>query len=346
MDTLEMLGVALGLATLAGVNLYLTVAVTGLAVHLQWVSLPSNLAQLEILGNPWIIGVAAVLYVLEFFADKVPWIDSVNDAVHTVIRPVGGTLVAVLALGEAHPVVQVIAALLAGGASLTAHAAKSGTRLVANASPEPVSNVVLSVGEDAAVLGGLALIAWNPIVAAALIIFLLIAAWLILPSLLRKVRCTGWLAWRKLNAPSADSHARKTTLPAACELALRRAHASTAPVAWAAVCISGGGPRLPRDHRGFLVRLQGDATHLFFVASRWLRGPVVVQIPMDNLRARRESRFLAESLILESTGGTRWCFHFERSATVVADDTASDINVRSSPAEPTQEPARLLEPVA
>lgn len=336
-----MLGVALGLATLAGVNLYLTVAVTGLAIQFQWVTLQPNLAQLEVLGNPWIIGVAAVLYFLEFFADKVPWIDSANDAVHTVIRPVGGTLIAVLALGEAHPVVQVVAALLAGGASLTAHAAKSGTRLVANASPEPVSNVVLSVGEDVAVLGGLALVAWNPVVAAAVLILALIAAWWILPSLLRKVRCTGWLAWKKLNAPSADARLRKASLPPACELALRRAHASTAPVAWTAPCISGGGPRLPRDHRGYLVRLQGDAANLFFVASRWLRGPFVVQIPLDAVHAKRESRFISECLILESSGDSRWTFHFERPASSVADDTASDINIR-----PADSKTALLEPVA
>ena len=109
MDVLQTLSVALGLAALAGINLYLTVFVTGLAVHFGWVTLPQHLEALNVLGNPWIIGVAGTLYVLEFFADKVPWIDSINDAVHTLIRPVGGALIAVLALGEASPAVKVIA---------------------------------------------------------------------------------------------------------------------------------------------------------------------------------------------------------------------------------------------
>src|ERR1700752_1928335 len=146
MDVLETLSVALGLATLAGINLYLTVFVTGLAVQFGWVALPPQLHDLLVLGHPWVIAVAGLLYFMEFFADKIPWVDSANDALHTLIRPLGGALLAVLALGEADPVVKVIAALLAGGAALTAHAAKAGTRLVANFSPEPVSNIGLSLG--------------------------------------------------------------------------------------------------------------------------------------------------------------------------------------------------------
>ncbi|MGA7212831.1 MAG: DUF4126 domain-containing protein, partial [Terrimicrobiaceae bacterium] len=158
MDVLETLSVALGLATLAGINLYLTVFVTGLAVQFGWVILPSHLHDLSVLCNPWVIAISGVLYFLEFFADKVPWIDSANDALHTLIRPLGGALLAVLALGEADPAAKVIGALLAGGAAMTAHAAKAGARLIANVSPEPFSNIGLSLGEDAMVLGGLGLL--------------------------------------------------------------------------------------------------------------------------------------------------------------------------------------------
>ena len=165
MDVLETLSVALGLATLAGINLYLTVFVTGMAVQFGWVLLPSHLHDLSVLGNPWVIAISGALYLLEFFADKVPWIDTANDALHTFIRPLGGALLAVLALGEADPAVKVIGALLAGGAALTAHAAKAGTRLMANVSPEPISNIGLSLGEDALVLGGLGLLLWHPVVA-------------------------------------------------------------------------------------------------------------------------------------------------------------------------------------
>src|SRR6202022_2512399 len=120
---------------------------------------------LEVLGHPAIIIIAGVLYLLEFFADKIPWIDSAWDAVHTVIRPIGGAFLAIQVLGKPSPMLAVIVALLAGGTSLIAHTAKSATRLTTNTSPEPFSNIALSFGEDLAVLGGLALIHFNPILA-------------------------------------------------------------------------------------------------------------------------------------------------------------------------------------
>jgi hypothetical protein len=165
MTLLDQLGVAFGLATLAGVNLYLTVLVAGLAVRFQWLDLATSHQQLAVLGNPWIIGVAATLFVVEFCADKIPMVDSVWDSIHTLIRPVGGVLLALTALGGLDPVVIAIAALLAGTASLSTHGAKSGARAVVNLSPEPVSNAIASVTEDGLVLGGLALIGLFPTIA-------------------------------------------------------------------------------------------------------------------------------------------------------------------------------------
>ena len=169
-ETLDVLSVALGLAALAGVNLYLTVLATGLAIHFHWITLAPQYQSLEVLGNPWIIGISGILYLLEFFADKIPWVDSIWDAVHTVIRPIGGALLAIQVLGHPSPAFTVIVALLAGGTSLVAHTAKAATRLATNASPEPLTNVGLSLGEDAAVLGGLTLVNLSPLLA--LIIFL------------------------------------------------------------------------------------------------------------------------------------------------------------------------------
>ena len=171
MERLDLLSVALGLAALAGVNLYLTVFATGLAIHFHWINLAPRYQSLEILGNPWIIGIAGVLYLLEFFADKIPWVDSVWDAVHTVIRPIGGALLAIQVLGHPSPTFTVIVALLAGSTSLLAHTAKAATRLASNTSPEPLTNIALSLGEDAAVLGGLTLVNLSPLLA--LIIFLI-----------------------------------------------------------------------------------------------------------------------------------------------------------------------------
>jgi hypothetical protein len=165
MTLLDQLGVALGLATLAGVNLYLTVLVAGLAVRFNWIDLAHSYDQLAVLGNPWIIGVAATLFLIEFFADKIPMVDSAWDSLHTLIRPVGGILLALTALGGMDPVVLTIAALLAGTASLSTHGAKAGTRAVVNLSPEPVSNSIASVTEDGLVLGGLVLTGLFPTIA-------------------------------------------------------------------------------------------------------------------------------------------------------------------------------------
>jgi len=170
-ERLDLLSVALGLAALAGVNLYLTVFATGLAIHFHWIDLAPQYQSLEILGNPWIISISGSLYLLEFFADKIPWVDSIWDAVHTVIRPIGGALLGIQVLGHPSPAFTVIVALLAAGTSLITHSAKSATRLASNTSPEPVTNIGLSLAEDAAVLGGLTLVNLSPLLA--LIIFLI-----------------------------------------------------------------------------------------------------------------------------------------------------------------------------
>lgn len=324
MDVLQTLGVALGLATLAGVNLYLTVLVAGMAFYFGWVVLPPNLHELGALGDPWVIAIAGVLYLLGFCADKIPWVDSANDAIHTFIRPLGGALLAVLALGDANPTVKVIAALLAGGVTLTSHAAKSSTRLVANTSPEPVSNIGLSLGEDAVVLGGLGLIAWHPVVAAVIALVALVTIWLILPRLVRSMGTILWLAWAKLNGPPAgqESDRLSSRLPARQELALRRAHASTDKVLFAVPAISGGGPRLPKNRKGWLVLL--DGRRLFHLSSRW-QGPLVVEIPTGKAAVERSSRFLCERLALVQPGGQTHVFLFERGHRLIADRVAREI---------------------
>src|SRR6187431_725586 len=110
MEWLATLGRTLGFSLAAGVNLYATVAILGLASRYHWVQLPD---QFKVFDNPWIIGAAGVLYVVEFVADKVPWVDSIWDSVHTLIRPVGGAIIAVASLGDASPTVPAATALLA-----------------------------------------------------------------------------------------------------------------------------------------------------------------------------------------------------------------------------------------
>jgi hypothetical protein len=122
-----------------------------------------------VFNNNWIIGVAIALYVVEFIADKIPWVDSLWDAIHTVIRPVGGALIAVASIGHARPGIQAIAAMAGAALATSTHMAKAGTRAVANTSPEPFTNWALSLAEDGFVLG-LGLLALTHPVAAAIVV--------------------------------------------------------------------------------------------------------------------------------------------------------------------------------
>lgn len=150
---MALLGVAGSVSLLAGWRLYLSLFATGLAMRLGAIPLPDHLQALDVLANPWVMGATGIAAVAEFFADKVMWLDSIWDAVHTLIRPIGGALLALAILDPSDPATQVIAFVLGGGASLAAHAGKAGARAVVNTSPEPVSNVAVSTAEDVATAG-------------------------------------------------------------------------------------------------------------------------------------------------------------------------------------------------
>jgi hypothetical protein len=175
------IGRTLGFSFAAGINLYATVAILGLASRYGWVALPE---QYRVFDNDLIIGAAIVLYIVEFFADKVPWIDTIWDALHTVIRPIGGALVAVGTLGEASPAAEGLVALLGGSLAAGTHLTKAGTRAAANASPEPFSNWILSITEDLFVVG-LGFVALKyPLLAAVVVLvgvvlMILFASWII-----------------------------------------------------------------------------------------------------------------------------------------------------------------------
>lgn len=185
MEWLETIGRTLGFSLAAGVNLYATVAILGLASRYGWVALPD---QFRVFDNEWIIGMAAVLYVVEFVADKIPWVDSLWDSVHTLIRPVGGALIAVASMGEMAPGLQAVVALLGGTVAASAHVTKAGTRVAANASPEPFSNWILSFLGDGFVIG-LAVIALNfPLVALAVSVTILVLIALVIRKIWKWLR--------------------------------------------------------------------------------------------------------------------------------------------------------------
>jgi Domain of unknown function (DUF4126) len=169
----QLLGLAGSVSLLAGWRMYLCIFATGLAMKLGWVAMPHNLETLQVLANPWVIGASAFGLVAEFFADKVAWLDSLWDSVHTAIRPIGGALLALAVIDTSDPVWQVVTLLLGGGAALMSHGAKAGTRAVVNASPEPFSNIAVSTGEDVASGGLLYLALSNP--AMAVVVAVLVA---------------------------------------------------------------------------------------------------------------------------------------------------------------------------
>jgi len=177
----ELVALASTVSLLAGWRLYLVTFAVGLAMKLGWIALPDQLRALDVLANSWILGVAAVGAIAEFFADKVAWIDSIWDAVHSVIRPLGGALLATAIVDGADPAWQVGSFLLGGGAAFLAHAGKAGARTLINASPEPFSNVAVSTGEDIATAGLLGLAIANPLAAAVVAVALVgLSLWLVI----------------------------------------------------------------------------------------------------------------------------------------------------------------------
>jgi len=177
MNAIELVALAASTSLLAGWRLYLVTLVTGLAMKFGWIALPDQLAALDILTNNWLLAAAGIGTFAEFFADKVAWVDSAWDAIHSVIRPLGGALLSLAIVDSGDATWQVASFLLGGGAAFVAHAGKAGARTLVNASPEPFSNVVVSTAEDVATGGLLALAIANPIAAA------LVAACLVVLSL-------------------------------------------------------------------------------------------------------------------------------------------------------------------
>ena len=190
MSAVELIALASTVSLLAGWRLYLVTFAVGLAMKFGWVALPDQLRALDVLANNWIIGIAGAGALAEFFADKIAWVDSLWDAIHSVVRPIGGALLSMAIIDGGDPAWQVGSFLLGGGAAFLAHAGKAGARAMVNASPEPFSNVVVSTGEDLATAGLLGLAIANPIAAVLITLILVIMSlWLVLAArrLLRRV---------------------------------------------------------------------------------------------------------------------------------------------------------------
>jgi hypothetical protein len=185
MSPLETLGFALGTSFASGLNLYATVAAAGFFQRFGIIQLPDSL---QVLANPFVLGIAVVLFVVEFIADKIPYVDSVWDVVHTFIRPPAAALISYSAFGHVPEEWKITAALLAGGVALTSHGAKATTRAAANTSPEPISNWTLSALEDALAVFLAWMAAEHPILTAAIVVVLVILAVLLIWKLIGYVQ--------------------------------------------------------------------------------------------------------------------------------------------------------------
>ena len=165
MSAVEIVALAASFSLLSGWRLYFSLLAAGLAMRFNLIALPDQLAALDVLANPWVLGLTAMGFVAEFFADKIAWLDSAWDGLHSI--------------------------LLGGGAALLSHGVKSGTRVVVNASPEPFSNAVVSAGEDVATIGVAALALSNPLIAAVIAVTMLLASIVALLALRRIIRRIG-----------------------------------------------------------------------------------------------------------------------------------------------------------
>ena len=182
MSPLETLGFALGTSFASGLNLYATVAAAGLFQRLGIIQLPESL---QVLAHPIVLGVAITLFLVEFIADKIPYVDSAWDALHTFIRPPAAAVLSYSAFGNVPEEYKIGAALLAGSVALTSHGAKASARAAANTSPEPVSNWALSIFEDGLAVFLVWIAAQHPLLASGIVLVLVVIAVLLIRKLWR-----------------------------------------------------------------------------------------------------------------------------------------------------------------
>jgi hypothetical protein len=179
------LGLAAAASSTSGLSLYATMLTLGLLQRFHWLDLP---AEWRLLGSTWMIGLAAALFAIEFVADKIPYIDSIWDSVHTFIRVPAGAVLMASAFAEVSPAAKLIAGLLGGSLALTTHSAKASARLAANASPEPISNTLLSLGEDFVTVFLLGMAASHPVLAMVALAIVLVICLIVLYVCVKFVR--------------------------------------------------------------------------------------------------------------------------------------------------------------
>lgn len=300
MDLITLASAALGLSALAGLNLYLTVFAVGLSIRLGWLQLVPEMAGLEILSHPVVLILAGMLVLVEFIADKIPWVDSLWDAVHTLIRPLGAVFLSLGVVGMTDPLLAVMAGLLGGGLALTTHLSKTSARLLVNTSPEPVSNTVVSILEDLVVLGGVGLILWDPWLALVVVLFFLALFIWLAPKLLRHLYLTCRFLLLKIQSMAGPDD-RIEQLPKSCpawaRLIMEESQVHGEEVGWIVPVVLNRVPGLPSPRKGYLFRYapQGRLGVI-------LKGRKPAWISLEGIKAHLEMKLLYDELTFFRVG--------------------------------------------
>lgn len=288
---------------MAGVNLYLTVFLTGLAGRIGWLPVSGDMEVIGILGHPVVMTVAAALYLVETVVDKIPVMDSLWDVLHTVIRPAGAVILTLNIVRPADPGHQVLAGILGGAAGLTFHLAKAAVRLRINNSPGPMANILASIVEDLVVAGLFALSVHQPLAGLVTCLTFLAVLWLLSPRMFRAVRASLFLMWKKMRLPAGVTAGRvrlQGKVTAEQDILIDGELPGTSTIEWATRCISGRVRRLPGLKPNTFGLLAGVKEHpgtLVFLGRRWFRLRAV-KVPLTECESQHESRFLSEDLVI------------------------------------------------
>lgn len=313
MQVIQLLGSAMGLAFVAGINLYATVLSVGLGLRYGFIELPPELAALSILAHPYVLLAAGIMYTVEFFVDKIPWVDSLWDSFHTFIRPFGAAILGVTAVGDVDPAVEVAVFLLCGGVALSTHLTKAATRLVVNQSPEPFSNIVLSVVEDSlAVIGTWVAITYPALMLTITIAFLVAFVWLA-PKIFRLiwVEILALLALLRARLASPDSSDKPTLHDRPSDSYTRHlpeGYFSKKEGGFCVRCASGKGIEPGRNYVGYLCL----ADDLLFFMTRKLFRTQKYDINLSEVKELVfEKKFVFDRLIFYTGKKTRYLYLFK-----------------------------------
>ncbi len=268
MEIIAQLGSILGLSFISGINLYATLAVTGLCTRYGLIEgLPP---EFQVLGNDLVILVAVALYGLEFFMDKIPGLDTLWDSLHTFIRPLGGAMLALIQVGEATPVMEVVVFMLGASMASVAHVAKAGTRLIINTSPEPFSNILVSLLEDVGAIGFVYLTMAHPVAAFFITLLCLFLIFCCMPLIFRTIRMLFGAIWFRIRCLFVREMAWTTSrhLPYALDRVFDQVREKDERILWAgrahAVRVTGI-PKFSAIH----VVVTNRGVHFLF--KRWFR---------------------------------------------------------------------------